>query len=161
VFGSRIGQIRRPTWVEDEEDTRRLAFVLIIASYSDEVTAPVVFSKSFSKLHAIAKRDALGYEAWYLLRSWLPNIGRYRDWDTCERLRRALCRRFAEACWPVRVFLAGFTESEDLREALGYVVSERALREFGRRVMREVDMTEIPSWQAQAIDELAKRLRKY
>jgi len=147
--------------LESEEDDRRLAFVMIIASYSNEPGAPEVFSRSFSRLHEIAKRSALGNGAGYLLRSWLPNIGVFRDWDTCERLRRALCRRFAEANWPVHMFLAGFSETEDLREAFDYIASEKALREFARRVVREVDIDKIPLWQVKPLEELAKRLKKY
>ena len=102
---------------------------------------------------------ALSLFAWYLLRSSPPSARRFRDRNTREKLRRVVSRQFAEANWPIHIFLAGFQEPEDLREALDYIVSERPLRNFAHRIIREADAESTPAWQRELIDEMANRIK--
>jgi hypothetical protein len=93
--------------------------------------------------------------AWHLFGSVPPNSEQYGDRETRKKLRRISSRRFAEAQWSVIVFLAGFREPDDLREALAYIFSEESLRGFANRLRRETDPACIPKWQRELIDEIA------
>jgi hypothetical protein len=93
--------------------------------------------------------------AWHLFGSVPPNTEQYGDRETRKKLRRVSSRRFAEAQWSVIVFLAGFQEPDDLREALDYIFSEESLRGFAHRLMREADPAYTPKWQRKLIDEMA------
>ncbi len=93
--------------------------------------------------------------AWHLFGAVPPHSEQYEGRETRKKLRRVTSRRFAEAQWSVIVFLAGFQESDDLREALDYIFSEESLRGFARRLMREADPASTPKWQMELIDEMA------
>jgi hypothetical protein len=93
--------------------------------------------------------------AWHLFGSVPPDTEQYVGRETRKKLRRVSSRRFAEAHWSVLVFLAGFQEPDDLREALDYIFSEQSLRGFAHRFLREADPACIPKWQRKLIHELA------
>jgi hypothetical protein len=92
--------------------------------------------------------------AWHLFGSVPPNTEQYGDRETRKKLRRVSSRRFEEAQWSVIVFLAGFHETDDLREALDYIFSEESLRGFAHRLAREADPAYTPKWQRKLIDEM-------
>lgn len=97
--------------------------------------------------------------AWHLLGYLLPEAEHFRERDTRKKLRRVSSRRFAEAKWPIALFLAGFQEPEDLKEALDYIVSEKPLRGFAHRVMEEADSASTPMWQRMLIGDMANRIK--
>lgn len=93
--------------------------------------------------------------AWHLFGSVPPNAEQHEGRETRRKLRRVSSRRFAEAQWSVIVFLAGFQEPDDLREALDYIFSEESLYGFARRLVREANPACTPKWQRELIDEMS------
>lgn len=145
-LASLLSEIRRINY--GEQDTDADAFASGTSSQLTETTDEDRPSLSPYDLSLLA---------WHLFGSVPPNSEQYGDRETRKKLRRITSRRFAEERWSVIVFLAGFQEPDDLKEALEYVFSEEALRDFARRLMREADPAYTPDWQRKLIDEVATR----
>jgi hypothetical protein len=146
--------------LEEDTDPRRLAFVFMIACHDRSVQAARIFAKTFSELHLAAKAEALGYQGWLLLQDRLLHLGKFRDWDMCEKLRRFYCHSFERIKWPMEEFWNGFREEDSLRGALKYMIDDKSLNLLARRVLESFESDTIPVWQRTVVDSLARKLRK-
>lgn len=74
---------------------------------------------AFEPLHSAGMRDQLGWDVWSRLTSVVPSIGIFRDWDKCERLRRALLDSFRGQNWPLDDLLAAGWNKETVQAVRG------------------------------------------
>lgn len=58
----------------------------------------------FDVIHDALADEALSYESWRVLEPQLPSLGIARNWDKCERLRRAFVRDIIQYRWPLESF---------------------------------------------------------
>lgn len=56
---------------------------------------------SFQTAYAAAANQAMPYSSWSMLETLVPHISVLKDWDRCERMRRALVLRFGTEQWPL------------------------------------------------------------
>jgi hypothetical protein len=145
--------------VSDDWDTRKLAFLLVIASGSRGNQPAVLFSVAFRKLHRFVTGQNLDYYAWEILRPVLPELSRWSNWDTAERLRRYYTETFFVNRWPGSDFWHGLEGSEVTREVFDYIASEKRLRDFGRELIAKADSYDLPEWQRNILHTLPKKLR--
>jgi len=84
------------------------SFLLSLGFQYAEAEAVILVATCFEHVHAAARSDAhdpLSYRAWKSLESDVPVLSYLKNWDHCERLRRALVERFIYRSWPCEQFL--------------------------------------------------------
>jgi hypothetical protein len=84
------------------------SFLLSLAFQNADPDSVILAATCFEHVHAGARddaRDPLSYRAWKSLEPDVPVLGYTKNWDHCERLRRALVERFAHRSWPREQFL--------------------------------------------------------
>lgn len=59
---------------------------------------------SFATVHAAEEKSNLPSAAWSNLEPVVPSISFFKNWDRCERMRRALIYSFARNQWPLDRF---------------------------------------------------------
>ena len=94
------------------------SFLLSVAFQHAEPEAVILAVAFFEHVHAAARDDAgdpLSYRAWKSLEADVPVLGQTKNWDHCERLRRALVERFAKRRWPREEFLRCVNRPATLR----------------------------------------------
>ncbi len=94
------------------------AFLLSVGFQSAEPEAVTLATTCFEHVHASARDDArepLSYRAWKSLEVDVPVLGYTKNWDHCERLRRALVERFVQKGWPRDEFLKCVNRPTTLR----------------------------------------------
>jgi len=97
------------------------AFLLSLAFQNAESEAVILATTSFEHVHASARDDSpdpLSYRAWKSLEPDVPVLGYTKNWDHCERLRRALVERFIQRDWPREQFLRCANRPATLRTIL-------------------------------------------
>ncbi len=57
-------------------------------------------SESFERVHQLAEREQLREDAWFILQPLVPELSWGKNWDRCERIRRALMSAFMHHSWP-------------------------------------------------------------
>lgn len=90
-----------------------MAFLLALAFDGVGASAPFLVAGSFSIVHTAASRGELPYDAWRSLRAYLPALDGWRDWDQCEKLRRALVWAFITYRWSPEFFLKALKDEQD------------------------------------------------
>jgi hypothetical protein len=83
----------------DENLIKIMAFILAIGFNNPGEGSDELVAISFRIVHNAAAHNQLEYDSWKLLENQLPNLVWWRDWDRCERLRRALIDRFIRYNW--------------------------------------------------------------
>lgn len=94
------------------------SFLVSVAFQQTEPEAVILATTSFEHVHASARDDApdpLSYRAWKSLEPDVPVLGYTKNWDHCERLRRALVERFVQRDWPREQFLRCVNRPATLR----------------------------------------------
>jgi len=105
------------------------SFLLSIGFQNAESESIILATVTFEHVHASARDDApdpLSYRAWKSLEPDVPVLGYTKNWDHCERLRRALVERFVQRGWPREQFLRCVNRPATLRSIL-YSCREIAL----------------------------------
>ncbi len=114
-----------------------MAFLLALAFDGVGASAPFLVAASFSVVHAAASKAELPFDAWKSLRVCLPNLNGWRDWDQCEKLRRALVWAFITYQWPLAFFLSALQDEKDeqvFRSTIDYCSDTRDGKIFLRTV---------------------------
>jgi GTPase-associated protein 1 len=57
-------------------------------------------SESFERVHLLAEKEQLREDAWFILQPLVPELRWGKNWDWCERMRRALMSAFVHYSWP-------------------------------------------------------------
>lgn len=94
------------------------AFTLALALRQSTPLAGDLAVISFATVHAAAEYVHLPSAAWSNLEPVVPNISIFKDWDRCERLRRALIFSFARDQWPLDRFFSALKDSRILRDVI-------------------------------------------
>ncbi len=76
------------------------AFVLALALCNAPPAPLDLVSESFERVHWLAEKELLRDDAWFILQPLVPELSWRKNWDKCERMRRALMSAFVRYAWP-------------------------------------------------------------
>jgi hypothetical protein len=85
---------------QEEEANYISAFLLALALCNASPAPLDLVSESFERIHQLQEKDDLADSAWIILQSFVPELSWRKNWDKCERLRRALISAFMRHNWP-------------------------------------------------------------
>lgn len=103
---------------QDEEATYIQTFLLGLA-LCNAMPAPLdLIAESFEVIHAKAEKEQLRDNAWMILQPLVPELSWRKNWDKCERMRRALLLAFMRHSWPAREINECIKNREILRQTL-------------------------------------------
>lgn len=85
--------------------TRLYAFGLALAFDVSLPGSDALAALTFETVHDATAANRQMYEFWHLFEDHVPFLSSWRNWDKCERLRRALIERFEYNQWPTSQFL--------------------------------------------------------
>lgn len=92
------------------------AFSLALAFRLNGPRPAEICRLSFQNVYAAAENQTMPYSAWSMLETSVPHISWLRDWDRCERLRRALILSFGNDQWPLEYLFRVLNNEETLRD---------------------------------------------
>jgi hypothetical protein len=84
----------------EDEANYLSAFVLALALCNAPPMPLDLVSESFERVHWLAEKELLRDDAWFVLQPLVPQLSWRKNWDWCERLRRALVSAFVRHSWP-------------------------------------------------------------
>lgn len=119
VFG-RVGTdrwVRLAQWGPALNDPRALAFMFRLGLRGGDEAAMHLVLATLQPVHRLAARKAMPDSAWHVLEPVLPRLGMVRDWDRCERIRRAAATSWLEQGWPTELLWPALG-TQDLRRRL-------------------------------------------
>jgi len=96
-------------------------FLLSLGFQRSEAEAARLTAVCFERVHESAKsdtKDPMSYRAWKAIEADVPTLSRSRNWDRCERLRRAFLARFVRNQWPLQEFVQSTSNVGTLRSVL-------------------------------------------
>jgi hypothetical protein len=76
------------------------AFVLALALCNAPPAPLDLVSESFEQVHGLAEREQLRDDSWFILQPLVPELSWGKNWDKCERMRRALMSAYMRYGWP-------------------------------------------------------------
>lgn len=76
------------------------AFVFALALCNAPPAPLDLVSESFERVHRLAEVEELRDDAWFILQPLVPELSWRKNWDKCERMRRALMSAFMRYGWP-------------------------------------------------------------
>jgi len=97
-----------------------MSFMLVLGFNNPDDQAYKLVTLAFQIVHDAVEKDELGYENWLLLKDKVPSLWWWRDWDKCERLRRALVEKFIHYNWPPDQFLQAIKRDDTFRQVVEY-----------------------------------------
>jgi hypothetical protein len=115
-----------------------MSFILSIGFNNPGEGSEELVARSFEIVHDAAARNQLDYRSWQILERQIPSLTWWRDWDRCERLRRALIDRFMRYDWPAEHFLRTVRNRETLQKIVDYCNSTDQGRLFLRKLRNQV-----------------------
>lgn len=65
-------------------------FLMTLGLRSEGIEGLLLIARGFALVHAALAADNYPWESWQLLSPLLPHLDWFRDWDKCEKLRRAV-----------------------------------------------------------------------
>jgi hypothetical protein len=85
-----------------EEAIYARAFLLALA-FCNAPPAPLeLIAESFEVIYMEAEQERLKDSAWMIVEPFVPKLSWRKNWDWCERMRRALLLAFVRYSWPAR-----------------------------------------------------------
>jgi hypothetical protein len=115
-----------------------MAFMLSLGFNNPGVNAFELVSRSFQIVHDAAEKDSLKYESWACLKNHVPSISWWRDWDKCERLRRALIDKFILYNWPGNHFLLAVKRKETFQKIIDYCILKNTYKKFIKNLIEQI-----------------------
>lgn len=83
------------------DEVNYMSAFLLALGLCNAPPAPLdLISESFERVHRLAERSELTDDAWFILRPLVPELNWRKNWDWCERMRRALMLAFRRHGWP-------------------------------------------------------------
>ena len=101
-----------------DEENYMCAFVLALALCNAPPAPLDLVSESFERVHRLAEKELLRDDAWLILQPLVPELSWRRNWDKCERMRRALVSAFVRYAWPAPQLRDRITNPDLLEELL-------------------------------------------
>jgi hypothetical protein len=107
------------------------AFLLVtLGLRADGADGVNLIARGFFPVHKALASDNYSSDSWRLLSPELPHLGFWREWDRCEKLRRAVRKRFSSSLLPMATALLKVAASQAERDIVkqlgngeGYLVS--------------------------------------
>lgn len=115
---------------------RVMAFILALGFNNPDGQAPQLVAEAFQSVHDAAETERLPYASWRLLMYQAPSLTWWREWDKCERLRRALVEKFIRFKWNLEFFLQATRRMDTLREVIRNCSGQRR---FFRVISRQIE----------------------
>ncbi|MFL6388907.1 MAG: hypothetical protein ACJ71U_15605 [Terriglobales bacterium] len=84
----------------DEETDYMSAFLLALALLNAPPDPLELLAVSFERVYRLAEKEKLKDDAWFILMPFVPELSWRKNWDKCERMRRALVSAFMLYNWP-------------------------------------------------------------
>ena len=85
---------------QEEEATYVRAFLLALALCNAPPAPLDLIAESFEVIYRKAEKNQLRDNAWMLVEPFVPELSLFKNWDKCERMRRALLSAFMRYSWP-------------------------------------------------------------
>jgi len=109
-YASRVAQDDTKVWLHTlhalcenhrKDDADYVAAFLFALALCNAPPAPLdLVSESFERVHWLAGKQQLKDNAWSVLEPFVPELSWGKNWDRCERMRRALMAAFMRYAWP-------------------------------------------------------------
>ena len=109
-YSSQIAHNESTVWVRtlhtlrenhrEDEANYVSAFALALALCNAPPAPLDLVSESFERVHRLAEKELLRDDAWLILQPLVPELSWRKNWDKCERMRRALMSAFVRYAWP-------------------------------------------------------------
>lgn len=138
-----------------------LSYLVKRAFYSTEDTAAEILYYVFQPLYIIAAQDKIEYNAWQYINVCLP-YNNLREWDRCDKLRRALVHKYIECNWPIHLFLPTIkSDDETLARVIDYCTTSKSGRRFIKKIKLSAknDSTNATRSQVRIINEPVMSLK--
>jgi len=107
----------RESYPEDEANYIS-AFLLALALQNAPPAPLDLVSESFERVHHLAEKELLRDDAWFILQPLVPELSWGKNWDKCERMRRALMSAFVRHGWPACQLKDRIKHSDLVRQLL-------------------------------------------
>jgi hypothetical protein len=127
-----------PSQLEGKMLIKTMSFLLTLGFNNPGDKSWELVEHSFQIVHDGAQNEILDYYSWRLVRKHVPDLGWLRDWDKCERLRRALVQNFIRHKWSPESFLRSIKSPETFERVVKYCQKTRGNRAFLQRVAKQV-----------------------
>jgi hypothetical protein len=111
-YASRIAQFDSTVWLrtvralqedgKEEEAVYARAFLLALALCNAPPAPLDLIAESFEVIYVEAEKERLKDSAWMIVEPFVPKLSWRKNWDWCERMRRALLLAFKRYSWPAR-----------------------------------------------------------
>ena len=127
-YSSQIAHDESTVWVRtlhtlrenhrEDEANYVSAFVLALALCNAPPAPLDLVSESFERVHRLAEKELLRDDAWFILQPLVPELSWRKNWDKCERMRRALMSAFVRYAWPAPQLRDRITNPDLLEQLL-------------------------------------------
>jgi hypothetical protein len=111
-YASRVARDDTKVWLRTlhalrenhrKDDADYVAALLFALALCNAPPAPLdLISESFARVHWLAEKQQLRDDAWSTIEPFVPELKWGKNWDRCERMRRALMLAFMRYAWPPR-----------------------------------------------------------
>jgi len=111
-YASRVAEDDAKVWLNTlhalcenhrKDDADYVAAFLFALALCNAPPAPLdLVSESFERVHWLAEKQQLRDATWSVLEPFVPELSWGKNWDRCERMRRALVAAFMRYAWPPR-----------------------------------------------------------
>lgn len=102
-----------------KEDADYVAAFLFALALCNAPPAPLdLVSESFERVHWLAEKQQLRDDAWSIIEPFVPELKWGKNWDWCERMRRALMSAFMRYAWPPRQLRERVKDQDLVRQLL-------------------------------------------
>jgi hypothetical protein len=127
-YASRVAEDDTKVWLHTlhalrekhrKDDADYVAAFLFALALCNAPPAPLdLVSESFERVHWLAEKEQLRDDAWSVLEPFVPELSWGKNWDRCERMRRALMSAFVRYSWPAWELKLRVKDKEVVRQLL-------------------------------------------
>lgn len=148
--------LKGPNELEKRMLVKSMTFLLALGFNNPGPRAPELVASAFQIVHDAAASGELSYEVWSLIKDQVPSLTWWREWDKCERMRRALVERFIRYRWPIELFLQAVKSEDTFEKITDFSQSNAAARAFVRSIAEQVfrGQVDVTSSQREALATL-------
>lgn len=94
------------------------SFLLALALCNAPPEPLDLVSESFERVHWLAEKQQLRDDAWSVIEPFVPELSWGKNWDRCERMRRALMAAFMLYAWPPSQLRERIKDQDLIRQLL-------------------------------------------
>ncbi len=121
------------------------AFSLALAFRLNGKKAADLCQLSFQNAYVAAADQTMPSSVWSMLETLVPHISWSRDWDRCERMRRALIQRFESDQWPLDYLFRILCTKEALSDFVNTALSQSDGRRLLDRIVSRIEAGTLPA----------------